>query len=774
MIDHIPTPTPRSSYELFRWLFMEPLLLKKYSQSLTRGKAFTEFLRGYMWALLFAIAVGGATILTVILTRLPALIPSAFKPELNVALETGDTWYQQFSLFMTFSFQHSWLFFGGAFLLGIFILLTFSISHLLFPLRLNLSMGSAFALTLAGLLTCGLVMAPISGIPFAISRGLFIGLLMAFSFMLYGAVEIGPGRVFLLIMMLDAITFTIGFIAKLDWEVSAALAFSVTGIFILIFYRLFPFYPINILASFFTTDPLSRNPYRWDGVIFLPLPGFKGRLVKQVNRDTIKAFAFIDFLIKYRPLQKSLAMSLTHAATAATWINDNFSGNSLKKIPIISKDSPKFLPSEMWYKKLSEVREEKVAAEQQSNIGFKLDYQKRYLNRLRELEELTMKMESSHWNHYYAKALNTWTRQASEDRDKLKLTAGNQEPIAKNIYRAGDPLTPELDRGIFIGREDLRDQLQQKILSSPTLPMFLIHGQRRVGKTSLLKFLPEILGPRFKVVYMDLQPMGSIYEWLTGLQKTFDATLGISSPPIPEGLEKNWLKAWKLLQGHMEEAAQNEECKIILAFDEYEKLHYLLRKSQEEAANLLGALRSFSQHQNKVVFLFVGSALFAELKAPDWSTFFVQAIRLKVDYLDEAATYRLIKAAQLEYPPEVLTRIYFLTRGHPTLVQKICLEMVNLANSNHRKSMTLEDLETILENHIYVPENGVTEVFWGQFCKSGNIKASVRQIIAGETPGDFRATFALTQHGFLIKDKNRLQLRVPIFETWVQRFGSTT
>jgi AAA+ ATPase superfamily predicted ATPase len=44
------------------------------------------------------------------------------------------------------------------------------------------------------------------------------------------------------------------------------------------------------------------------------------------------------------------------------------------------------------------------------------------------------------------------------------------------------------------------------------MPMFLIYGQRRVGKTSLFKFLPEILGSQFKVVYMDLQAIDNIHE----------------------------------------------------------------------------------------------------------------------------------------------------------------------------------------------------------------------------------------------------------------------
>ena len=98
---------------------------------------------------------------------------------------------------------------------------------------------------------------------------------------------------------------------------------------------------------------------------------------------------------------------------------------------------------------------------------------------------------------------------------------------------------------------------------------------------------------------------------------------------------------------------QKEECKIILAFDEYEKIHYLFEKDPGSATLLLDAMRSFSQHQNKIVFMFVGAALFVELKNPDWSNYFVQAVLLEVDYLDKKDTLKLVEVANLDYPMEL-------------------------------------------------------------------------------------------------------------------------
>lgn len=283
--------------------------------------------------------------------------------------------------------------------------------------------------------------------------------------------------------------------------------------------------------------------------------------------------------------------------------------------------------------------------------------------------------------------------------------------------------------------------------------------------------MPGILGSRFKVVYMDVQAIGGIYEWLNGLKTQFDRILGLDPAPLPGLDEKNWTRVWQALQNHLQIAAQNQECKIILAFDEYEKIQKHMQKQKEAAEELLDAMRSFSQHQDKIVFLFVGAALFYELKDPHWSNYFVQAIPLKVDYLKKEDTLKLIAVAHLEYPQEVPYEIYRLTQGHPRLVQHICHEMVTIANTQNRKQMTAQDLDQVLASHIYQPQNFLTQLFWGQFCAGETMKTTVRQIINRKQPTDEKSLFKLVEHGFVLRDGDSYKMRVPIFEEWLKRFN---
>lgn len=72
----------------------------------------------------------------------------------------------------------------------------------------------------------------------------------------------------------------------------------------------------------------------------------------------------------------------------------------------------------------------------------------------------------------------------------------------QNPYIAGDPIS-EQDR--FIGRADvMRETL--RVLRNPNTNALVLHGQRRIGKTSiLLRLAKDLAGDDYCPVYFDLQ-----------------------------------------------------------------------------------------------------------------------------------------------------------------------------------------------------------------------------------------------------------------------------
>lgn len=517
----------------------------------------------------------------------------------------------------------------------------------------------------------------------------------------------------------------------------------------------------------------TENPFLTDGFSRIPIPGQKSRLVKHALKEPEKAFEFIDFLLQHRPLQKNLAMHLTHAATAGLWIKYNFDPDIIKKTPVITKDKPAFQPSDMWYEKLSQVRKERINAERQNNINIELEYFERYLDRLKEFKEINGAMESKRWSGHYTQALDLWLTRANNKFDRLKTLSQRHEPITRNVFQTELPLTPELNKDTFFGRGELIQELENRILLSRNMPVFLLQGQPGTGKTTFLRFLPHLLAPQFKTVYLDMLNIQGVFQWFSKLLEEFNRTMGSTSLPLPAEVEKDWLRSWQLLQNHMEETSGKEEHKIILAFDNYELMHNCFREKPETAEVLLDEIRRFSLNQDKIVFLFTGTTFLSELKDPHWSNHLTQTVRLRIDYLNKEDTVRLIEVPKLEYPEEVKERIYQLTQGHPALVQYICREMVNIANRGSRRQLTMDDLDAVLKNQVYIGENPIMEVFWKQFCRVGTMRATVRQIIAGEPPRDLRASFSLSQHGYTIKKINGLCMRVPIFEEWIRLYGAS-
>ena len=71
-----------------------------------------------------------------------------------------------------------------------------------------------------------------------------------------------------------------------------------------------------------------------------------------------------------------------------------------------------------------------------------------------------------------------------------------------NPYVAGAPVT---DQRMFFGREDVFTWIEQNIGGQFSENMLVIHGQRRVGKTSVLKQLGNYLPDNYIPVFFDFQ-----------------------------------------------------------------------------------------------------------------------------------------------------------------------------------------------------------------------------------------------------------------------------
>jgi len=281
-------------------------------------------------------------------------------------------------------------------------------------------------------------------------------------------------------------------------------------------------------------DP-DHNPYLWDAGVRLPIWGARRRLTDAAFRDPATGTRFAGFLLEYRPLQRGLAALVLHAAQAGRWRLRPLDAEVLQPPPV-PEDQPAYTPGAGWPRMLAGLRRDLIAARGQTQISFKRSAYARFSQDLDAFRAATLR-ESPRWNHWYPQALDRWHSEAAKELRALEDQAASHEPIAVNRYRTGTPLRSEDDQAVFFGREDLRQDLTREIRTATEMPLFLILGQRRVGKTSLLNFLPELLGSGFVVVAQDLRTTASrAYRpgWRIcddGLRTSWSGTTGTGRRP---------------------------------------------------------------------------------------------------------------------------------------------------------------------------------------------------------------------------------------------------
>jgi hypothetical protein len=375
------------------------------------------------------------------------------------------------------------------------------------------------------------------------------------------------------------------------------------------------------------------------------------------------------------------------------------------------------------------------------------------------------------WNHYYFQSIEHLEKQAHATLGQLQQAAA---PIVTNPYQVGGALEPARHQATFLDRDDLKDTLSFTIRTAPEMPLFLIQGQRRVGKTSLLKFLPQLLGPGFRVMVLDLQggEYSDVKSWLVLIRERVNQSFNIDEEPW--AATDDWLRSWTELSKHLSTLAENAQIRLVIGFDEYEALQERgFRAQPDKAGQLLGAMRSYTQHQHQVIFLFAGAHFFDELGEPDWGKYFVHSQPLQVRYLSREKTLQLTHPTDdfpIRYENGIPERIYELTRGHPALAQEICYYLVEIANAENRTTLTGEDLDRILRERILVEHNHPLSRFWKNFCGTEVMKATVRQIIRHEKPTNKASLQRLLRHRFVVKTEQGYELSNPLLAQYIQKF----
>ncbi len=277
------------------------------------------------------------------------------------------------------------------------------------------------------------------------------------------------------------------------------------------------------------------------------------------------------------------------------------------------------------------------------------------------------------------------------------------QPIPANPYVAGPPLgTPEM----FYGRQNIVAWIRENISSQYQENVLLLYGERRIGKTSVLRrLLREPPTPRHICLYFDLQLVNYLKDvpsLLREIAKRMAYRLQEADLKVPQPDESRFgvdahgafLDYCRLVDSLLDQR------RLLIMFDEFGVLLEKVRDGIFDRT-LFDFLRGVIQDVRHFNFLFAGAHEVRSLQKDYGSILFNLTRVCKVSYLEQDEAEQLVikpLEGYLSYHPLVTQQICSVTACHPYFIQYICASLVERARIARRNYIELADLNWVIRD----------------------------------------------------------------------------
>lgn len=270
-----------------------------------------------------------------------------------------------------------------------------------------------------------------------------------------------------------------------------------------------------------------------------------------------------------------------------------------------------------------------------------------------------------------------------------------------NPYIAGAPV---VESSMFFGRQDVFNWIERSLAGKYVDHTLIIHGQRRVGKTSVLKQIPNHLSNRYIHVYLDIQGR---------TQTTLDRFLWWMAREIVRTLRSEWGRIISVPeQGAFSQDSEFFHTQflpalrphlldqvLLLTLDEFDILGQSETMESLDKSLTDYFSRLFEIENLNFIFSIGSSGKKLENMQAAYTEFFKAALYKKISFLEKDECCQLITcpvAGVLAYDPDAVERIYQITSGHPYYTQLICYELFSTCQKEDKHSILRADVEAIL------------------------------------------------------------------------------
>ncbi len=301
-------------------------------------------------------------------------------------------------------------------------------------------------------------------------------------------------------------------------------------------------------------------------------------------------------------------------------------------------------------------------------------------------------------NKLIAGAAKQWAELIAAEQEAL----ARPRPVRKIVsrYIIGPPLRPEHGR-LFAGRNEAFREIGEWWENPLLKHSLVIHGERRMGKTSILHHLHERLGPEYIPVYANLQVLAGVRQVGTflynladtihaGVEAAPDFTPGPAWPERPRQQEYGATPfvPFRHFMASVNQALGDDHW-LALLLDEFEMIESKLA-GDVFSQDLLFHFREAMMHWRRTALVFAGCHTLERMTHRYWSPFFGVTRNLKVSYLSRPAAEALIAnpwdGFELNYEPEAIAQIMAAAGRQPMLLQETCQAIIQHINQRLRRT----------------------------------------------------------------------------------------
>lgn len=319
------------------------------------------------------------------------------------------------------------------------------------------------------------------------------------------------------------------------------------------------------------------------------------------------------------------------------------------------------------------------------------------------------------------------------------------DPLRRQLPRELPPPLPNpytseevYTRDIFFDRRELLDSIMSWLKEPPPYQPMILHGQRRVGKTSLVMHLIHEFLPAHRLahaVLVDFQELSAFApQNIAGLiVRSVFRDRRQSIPPQEDGEEPmEWLS-------RALDKAREIYPDLLIIIDEFNVIIDVELKSNSQSPvykNLRGVMRN----QRSINWLIVvqDTHFYDPERFGGAGVLFQNARRPSVEHLDRNWSQRLIlePARRCGVVPEdeeaIIDEVLNLTAGNPLLIHLICRELVERARRQGRGVFTMADLEAARDVLLHDGESWFFHFMQNLTGTREIVMAAVTEIIRNE------------------------------------------